>query len=74
MIITTTNNNKIFIQFDRLVKNGLISLNDNSGFEMERDITDTEFEVFELPENIKTVHLTIYMNNEKTFLKTINLK
>jgi hypothetical protein len=74
MIITTTNNNKIFIQFDRLVKNGLISLNDDSGFEMERDIMDTEFEVFELPENIKTVHLEIYMNNEKIFMKTINLK
>ena len=72
MIITTVRNNKLFIQLDRLVKNGSIRVNGENGFEVQRDIEDSEFEVFDLPAYVKTIHLLISIDNEKTIAKSIN--
>ncbi|OQX77756.1 MAG: hypothetical protein B6D61_06680 [Bacteroidetes bacterium 4484_249] len=73
MIITTIRNNKLFIQFDRLVKNGLIQINGENGFETQRQFKDSEFEVFELPYNIKTIHLNIAIDDEKSIIKSLNI-
>ena len=50
MIITYINNNKLFIQFDKLVKKGLIFLNDDKKFKKYQDINNSEFEIIELPD------------------------
>ena len=73
MIITTVRNNKLFIQFDRLVKNGLILINGENEFEAQRHVKDSEFEVFELPDNIETIHLNIDIDNEKPVIKSLNI-
>jgi len=73
MVITTINNNKLFIQFDRLVKNGLVHIYDDKGFEKDKDINKSEFEVVDLPEAIEKIHLEINFDDENKIIKTINL-
>ncbi|RLD62435.1 MAG: hypothetical protein DRJ05_00425 [Bacteroidetes bacterium] len=73
MVITTINNNKLFIQFDRLVKNGLVHIYDDKGFEKDKDINNSEFEVVDLPEAIEKIHLEINFDDENKIIKTINL-
>ncbi len=73
MVITTINNNKLFIQLDRLVKNGLIHIYDDKGFEKNQDIINSEFEVIDLPETIEKIHLEIEIDNENKIIKTISI-
>ncbi len=73
MVITTINNNKLFIQLDRLVKNGLIHIYNDKGFEKNQDIINSEFEVIDLPETIEKIHLEIDIDNENKIMKTISI-
>jgi len=72
MIITTINNNKLFIQFDRIVKTGQIYIFDDAKYEKKRDIVNTEFEVIDLPKTIDKIHLEIETDNEKKIMKTLS--
>jgi hypothetical protein len=74
MIITTINNCKLFIQFDRIVKTGLIYIFDDAKYEKKRNIANSEFEVIDLPKTIDKIHLEINIENENKIIKTINLK
>ena len=51
MIITTIHNNKLFIKFDSLVKNGIIYINDNKDFKSDHHIENSDFEVMDLSAN-----------------------
>jgi len=73
MIITTINNCKLFIQFDRIVKTGLIHIFDDSKYEKTRKVANSEFEVIDLPKTIDKIHLEINIDNENKIIKTINL-
>ena len=73
MIITTINNNKLFIQFDRLVKNGLIHIYDGNEFEKNKYIKNSEFEVIELPVSIEKIQLEIDYDNKRKISKTISI-
>lgn len=72
MIITTINNNKLFIQFDRLVTKGMIHITDNKNFKSDQKIRNSDFEIMDLPESINKVHIHIVADKTKIF-KTINL-
>lgn len=73
MIITTISNNKLFIKFDSLVKEGVIYLVDNKNFKAQQNIKSSDFEVLDLPANSDKIHIQIEIEGEKT-TKTINLK
>jgi len=73
MIITTINNNKLFIKFDSLVKDGVIHITDNKKFKSDHNINNSDFEVMDLPANSDKVHVQIEIG--KTIIsKTIILK
>ena len=72
MIITTINNNKLFIQFDRIVKTGLIHIFDDAKYEKKRKVANSEFEVIDLPKTIDKIHLEINIDNEKKIMKTLS--
>lgn len=73
MIITTINNNKLFIQFDRVVKSGLLHIYDDHDFKKDIEITDSEFEVINLPGAVEKIHIEIDIESENRIIKTINL-
>ena len=65
MILTYVNNHKLFIQFDRIIKTGLISLNDGFNFNKQMAINNSEFEIIELPEKVRTINISIEIGNEQ---------
>ncbi len=73
MVITTINNNKLFIKFDSLVKKGMISINDNNNFKSDQYIENSDFEVMDLSANSEKIHIQIEVG-KKIITKTINLK
>ncbi len=73
MIITTVNNNKLFIKFDSLVKSGRIYLKDNKDFKSDQFIKNSDFEVMDLSANSEKIHIQIEIGKSK-MTKTINLK
>ena len=73
MIITTINNNKLFIKFDSLVKSGLIHISDNKDFRSDHPIENSDFEMIDLPQNPDKIFIQIEFGKEK-FKKTIILK
>jgi len=73
MIITTISNNKLFIKFDSLVKEGVIYLVDNKNFKTQQNIKSSDFEVLDLPANSDKINIQIEIG-EKRITKTINLK
>ncbi len=73
MIITTINNNKLFIKFDSLVKKGIIYIKDNKDFKSSHQIENSDFEVMDLSTNSEKIHIQIEIG--KTIIaKTIILK
>ena len=72
MVITTINNNKLFIKFDSLVKDGVIHITDNKNFKSDKSIKDSDFEVMDLPADSDKIHIRIEIDKEK-ISKTINL-
>jgi len=73
MIITTISNNKLFIKFDSLVKEGIIYLTDDKNFNTQQNIKSSDFEVLDFPANADKIHIQIEIE-EKRITKTINLK
>jgi len=73
MVITTINNNKLFIKFDSLVKSGKIYLKDNKDFKSDQFIKNSDFEVMDLSANSEKIHIQIEIGKSK-ITKTINLK
>jgi hypothetical protein len=65
MILTYVNNHKLFIQFDRIIKTGIISLNDGFNFNKKKVINNSEFEIIELPEKVRTINISIEIGNEQ---------
>jgi len=65
MILTYINNRKLFIQFDRIIKTGIISLNDGFNFNKQMAINNSEFEIIELPEKVRTINISIEIGNEQ---------
>jgi len=73
MVITTIHNNKLFIKFDSLVKNGIIYIKDNKDFKSNHPIKNSDFEVMDLSTNSEKIHIQIEIG--KTIIsKTIILK
>jgi len=72
MIITTINNNKLFIKFDRLVGTGMIYLSDKKEFNFSQNIKNSDFEVLDLPANIEKIYIQIE-TGKKSITKTIHI-
>jgi hypothetical protein len=72
MIITTINNNKLFIQLDSLVSRGLITVLDDKGHRKSIAVNNSNFEEMDLPADSKKIFLKIETGSE-TITKTINL-
>ncbi len=72
MIITTINNNKLFIQLDSLVSKGTISVSDDKGHQDSIAVRDSNFEVLDLYPESDKIYITIETDG-KTVTKTINL-
>jgi len=72
MVITTINNNKLFIQLDRLVSKGTITVSDDIGHRESISIRNSNFEEMDLPADSKKIFLKIETGSE-TITKTINL-
>ena len=73
MIITTINNNKLFIKFDSLVRDGVIHITDNKNFKSDQNIKNSDFEVMDLSVNSEKIHIQIE-TGKQIITKTINLK
>ena len=72
MVITTINNNKLFIQFDSMIADGLISVSNNNDFIRSIAIVNSNFEAIDLPSESDRIFVKIEIG-EKTITKTINL-
>jgi len=59
MIITIVKDNKLFIQFDSLVKRGSLLITDGKQYTFQQDIIQSEFEVIDLPEKLKKITIQI---------------
>ncbi len=72
MIITSINNNKLFIQLDSLVSKGMISVSDDKGHSKSIAVRDSNFEEMDLSSGAKKIFIKIEIGDE-TITKTINL-
>lgn len=72
MIITTIHNNKLFIQLDALVSEGMISVSDDKGHSKSIAVRDSNFEEVDLPFESNKIFVKIEIDSE-TITKTINL-
>jgi hypothetical protein len=72
VIITTINNNKLFVKFDSLIKEGMICLTDDKNFKLDHKILVSDFEVLDLPAKADKIHIQIETGKNK-ISKTINL-
>jgi len=72
MVITTINNNKLFIQLDALVAEGTISVSDDQGHSQSIAVSDSNFEEMDLPFASNKIFVKIETGDE-TITKTINL-
>ena len=72
MVITTINNNKLFIQLDRLVGKGTITVSDDTGRSESIAIMNSNFEEMDLSSESKKIFIKIETGDE-TITKTINL-
>ena len=72
MILTYINDHKLFIQFDQVVKNGLLTVDGDISFNKKKIISNSEFEIIELPENIKLIKISIKFGN-KQMTRTISI-
>jgi hypothetical protein len=72
MVITTINNNKLFIQLDRLVSKGTITVFDDAGHSESIAIMNSNFEEMDLSSESKKIIIKIETGDE-TITKTINI-
>ena len=71
MIIAAINNNKLFVQFDKIVKTGWIHIRDEFDFDMKKELVKTEFEIMEIPKTSPIIFLDVKIEGEKTIKKTV---
>jgi len=72
MLISTINNSKLYIQFDRIVTIAIVSIHDEDTFSMTKTLHNTEFASFDLPKSANTINLTINTQSN-TVNKVFNL-
>jgi hypothetical protein len=72
MIITSINNNRLFIQLDTLVSKGKISVSDDKGHSKSIALRDSNFEEMDLSSGARKIFIKIEIG-DKTITKTINL-
>ena len=72
MILTFINNHKLFIQFDRIVKKGSIFITDEKQYSFSKEISDSEFEVIDLSEDLLKLKIRISIGN-KQIIRTIKI-
>ncbi len=75
MIITIIKNNKLFIQFDRLINNGMLTITTNDKQYLKlQNINNSEFEIIDLPDKLpEKLNIQIDIGMEK-FFKTLKTK
>ena len=74
MIITFVKDHKLFVQFDKLVNNGMLTITDNKQFLKHRKINNSEFEIIDLPDELPvSVNIQIDIDNKRIF-KSIKIK
>jgi hypothetical protein len=73
MILTYINNRKLFIQFDRIIKKGLIYITADGEFEETKKVNNSNFEIIDLPEKIKNIKITINFGKNR-IIKTIKIE
>jgi len=68
MIITFIKNNKLFIQFDKLVNNGMLTITDDKQYLVHQQIDNSEFEIIDLPdEPLVKINIQIDIGNKRIF-------
>jgi len=64
MIIATINKHRLFIQFSKLIKNGLIHISNEKDFEKYQKLTDSVFEEFDFPDDSDRIDIQIKTGNK----------
>jgi hypothetical protein len=72
MLITTVNNNKLYIHFDSIIKNVKVKIINDKNIEKIKELNNTEFGHIDIPKNSKILLIKIIINNT-TINKTIKL-
>ncbi len=72
MIITTIVNHRLYIQFSTWVTNGKITVSDRNNFKEEIAVTNSDFEIIKLPDDIKNLRI-VAESDERTIIKNLKL-
>jgi hypothetical protein len=64
MILTTVINRQLFIQFNSWVEAGEINISDGKDFKKTVIVTNSDFEVIDIPEGIKQIKIAIETGEE----------
>ncbi len=66
MIIATINNNRLFVQFSKLITDGTIQIRNESDFENNRKIQNSDFEMFDFPINSNQISVKVEIDGNTT--------
>ncbi len=66
MIIATINNNRLFVQFSKLITDGTIQIRNESDFENKRKIQNSDFEMFDFPINSNQISVKVEIDGNTT--------
>jgi len=66
MIIATINNNRLFVQFSKLITDGTIQIRNESDFENNRKIQNSDFEIFDFPINSNQISVKVEIDGNTT--------
>ena len=72
MIITTIVNHRLYIQFSTWVTNGKITVSDRNNFKVEVAVSNSDFEIIKLPDDIKNLRI-VAESDEGTTIKNLRL-
>ncbi len=72
MIITTIVNHRLYIQFSTWVTNGKITVSDRNNFKEEIAVSNSDFEIIKLPDDIKNLRI-VAESDERTIIKNLKL-
>ncbi len=70
MIITTIVNHILYIQFSSWVTNGKITVSDRNNFKVEIAVSNSDFEIIKLPDDIKYLRI-VAESDERTIIKNL---
>ena len=72
MIITTIVNHRLYIQFSTWVTNGKITVSNRNNFKVEVAVSNSDFEIIKLPDDIKNLRI-VAESDEGTTIKNLKL-